>query len=316
MDLGILLVVLGGVGITIQNGQTAIMSQKCSFFVSILWIQCVQIIVTSVVWGIDSKFSFDGLSEVPWYLFSLGIVNVIFVYLITAAVLQVGNAVSVGCMLCAQTIFNVIVDEMGLFGFPVRRNSVLKSVGIALFILSIVFVSIESKNGKTDPESSKSEIHSDPEKQRSLKKRNRWVYFRAVLEALGSGLFLGVVTGMLSNFAIYTSPPLAAVTSAFQGIIISAIMIVIQWKETNFQWDMPWWVKPNGILAAYFFVLVSYISPKYGAQVFFGIFNCCQLTSAVFADHFGLLGFKKRMGLWQVIGIIGIIGSTVLMSLF
>jgi transporter family-2 protein len=317
MDLGILLVALGGVGITIQNGQTAIMSQKLSFFVSMLWIQCVQLIVTLIVWGIDSKFSLSGITEVPWYLYTIGVVNVIFVYLITKAVLEVGNAVSVGCMLSSQTIFNILVDELGMFGFPVRRNSILKSVGIALFVVSIAIVSIESKNGKKGRESSNVVKDSDMEKQTTApKKRSRWVYFRAVLQALSSGILLGVMSGMLSNFAIYTSPPFAAVTSALQGILLSAIMIVIQWKDTHFQWDMPWWVKPNGILAAYFFVLVSYISPRYGAQVFFAIFNCCQVTSAVFADHFGLLGFKKPMGPWQVVGILGIIGSTALMSLF
>jgi uncharacterized membrane protein YdcZ (DUF606 family) len=334
MDASVILLIIGGIGLTFQNGQTAIMSKKCSFFVSIGYVQAIQMLVTLATWGIDSQFSTAGIEKVPLYAHFAGVANVLFLYLITDAIIQIGNAIPSGCMLSAQTLFNILIDEMGWFGFEKRSNSVWKSIGISAFILSIMILSIqprhttvadknslELKGGDTNDE----EMVRDVEETKT-KKNRLWITARSILFSILSGIVLGCISGFMSVYATYTTPSLGAFTSASSGTLICLLLVSIQTilsskTESNISRpsfdirSLPWWVRLNGLFSAFYFLMVSFVAPRYGAQLFFGIVNTCQLVSAVLADHFMVFGFGTRASIWQVVGSVGILGSMVIMLL-
>lgn len=82
----------------------------------------------------------ETLSTVPWWVFSAGLVGLVFVLVGVTAAPVTGALVFIVCVITGQLLGALVTDHFGLFGVAVRHVSAARLVGLALVLAGAVLV--------------------------------------------------------------------------------------------------------------------------------------------------------------------------------
>lgn len=77
-------------------------------------------------------FNMSNLSQIPWYAFLGGVLNVLIIYAVVRTIPQVGVGNATTAIVVAQILTAVLVDALGAFGMKKYEFQYLDLLGIAL----------------------------------------------------------------------------------------------------------------------------------------------------------------------------------------
>ncbi|MEQ8174439.1 MAG: DMT family transporter [Syntrophomonadaceae bacterium] len=80
-------------------------------------------------------FNLYQLSQVPWYAFLGGILNVLIIYGVVKTIPQVGVGNATTAIIVAQILTAVVIDSLGAFGMKKYEFQYLDLLGIALLAI-------------------------------------------------------------------------------------------------------------------------------------------------------------------------------------
>ena len=138
------------------------------------------------------------------------------------------------------------------------------------------------------------------------------------LLALIAGVALSTQGGINAQLrTIVGNPAIASLVSFFIGAL--ALMIYVMAFQPSSLGSISnlssasWHKWTGGILGALFVTMVIIIAPKIGSANMIGLIVAGQIISALFFDHFGMLGFAQHSINWaRIIGSVLLIGGVFL----
>jgi transporter family-2 protein len=138
------------------------------------------------------------------------------------------------------------------------------------------------------------------------------------LLALAAGVALSAQGGINAQLrTVLGNPAIASLVSFFIGAL--ALMIyIVAFQPSSFgsisNLDGASWYKwTGGILGALFVTMVIIIAPRIGSANMVALIVAGQIVSALFFDHFGMLGFAQHSINWgRIIGSVMLIGGVFL----
>lgn len=80
------------------------------------------------------------ITEVPWYLYSGGLVGSIFIFGALFALPKVGSAGFFALVVFGQMLMTAIVDHYGLMGMPVHKVDLYRVLGILFLLTGCYFI--------------------------------------------------------------------------------------------------------------------------------------------------------------------------------
>ncbi|MEN6389255.1 MAG: DMT family transporter [Syntrophomonas sp.] len=80
-------------------------------------------------------FNLEQLSQVPWYAFLGGILNVLIIYGVVKTIPQVGVGNATTAIIVTQILTAVLIDGLGAFGMKKYEFQYLDLLGIALLAI-------------------------------------------------------------------------------------------------------------------------------------------------------------------------------------
>jgi bacterial/archaeal transporter family-2 protein len=82
----------------------------------------------------------DQIQQIPWYLWTGGILGTI--YLTTTIILAplLGAATMIGLIVAGQMLASIFLDNFGLVGFPVHPLSFWRAIGAILLIAGVALI--------------------------------------------------------------------------------------------------------------------------------------------------------------------------------
>lgn len=100
------------------------------------------------------------------------------------------------------------------------------------------------------------------------------------------------------------------------GYIAASLFVGIGLPDGGKVAALPWWAWIGGLLGASYVLAMVLFAEKLGAAVFTGLTVTAGLTTSVFLDHFGLVGFQQHSaGVWRIVGAMLMVGGVALISL-
>ena len=86
------------------------------------------------------RWNFNELSELPWWVWTGGLLGAFFVIVMITLAPRLGAATLIGLVLTGQMITALVLDNYGLLGFPVQKLSFLRLTGAILLIAGVVLI--------------------------------------------------------------------------------------------------------------------------------------------------------------------------------
>lgn len=80
-------------------------------------------------------FNLEQLSQVPWYAFLGGVLNVLIIYGVVKTIPQVGVGNATTAIIVAQILTAILIDGLGAFGMKKIEFQYLDLLGIALLAI-------------------------------------------------------------------------------------------------------------------------------------------------------------------------------------
>jgi transporter family-2 protein len=141
-----------------------------------------------------------------------------------------------------------------------------------------------------------------------------------VLLALVAGACLPTQAGINAQLNLWTrSPVLAAAISFAVGTAalgLYALMTRVPVPAVTGLYRQPWWIWTGGFLGAFFVASTVVLAPRMGAASMVALIIGGQMTTSLFLDHYGLLGYDLQpITLWRVLGICLIVCGVLLIRL-
>lgn len=313
MDITILLVILGGILIAVQNAQNSTLGSKTTFPVAATFISVFDLILALTVWLCYSPSANYDLNEIPWYAWLGGSLNMLLIITVAMSVSKLGLQIVNCCLVSMQMITSVLLDNYGIM-VEQRQATFLRIVGLFLSILAIILVSFDFDKKK----------YNDIEKQVPKHRKKVDMYWFAMFVcALMSGVAISLSGGMLTKYAMYTSGLFSTVMGIATGLIPIILIFLV-----DFFWNgnrvsikdlksVPWWAYTGCIFNTYYAIIVAFLVSRFGASTFFGISVVAQIPTGLICDHYGLFGLqKKKIRLSQFIGAILMVVSIILVSVY
>jgi transporter family-2 protein len=318
------LVALSSCLVTIQNGQNARLGTISSPLFSAACIYLIQIFVSGIFYIFYQIDSF----EAPLWAYLGGPIMAIFIISIGITTEILGQALSISCMLTTQMIMGAVVDNFGLFGIPVLKLTIVRTILIAISILAVILISFDptKKQGKVFPG-----IETDAvvnivakEEREGMKIPKRQTHIKRsvmVAVALSNGILLTVGSSIIGALGNFTSGSYSSFLSSVLGFSIILVLLIIDTfvMKNTFSFTLmfkkaEWWVYLIGWAGGLYTIVLSYLLPGFGASLFFGISNSFQIITAMVCDHFGLFGVaKSKVTTLGFLGAIAIMISTILL---
>jgi len=143
-----------------------------------------------------------------------------------------------------------------------------------------------------------------------------------ILLALVAGLTIptqaGINAELTANWA--RSPILAATVSFFVGTVGLIVYVVLTRIPVPALTDIgrsPWWIWIGGLLGAFFVSTTIFLAPKLGATTMTAVILAGQMTTSLYLDHFGLLGYPEHAASpGRIAGVLMIAGGAIMVRIF
>lgn len=78
--------------------------------------------------------SYKKVAEIPWYLFTGGIIGSAFIFGAVFALPKMGSSEFFGQIVLGQLLMTLIVDHYGVFGLPIHKIDGIRIIGISLLV--------------------------------------------------------------------------------------------------------------------------------------------------------------------------------------
>lgn len=139
------------------------------------------------------------------------------------------------------------------------------------------------------------------------------VYWALLAMALVSGALMPLQAGINGLLAKEVSSVLNAATISFlvgtSALLVLALIQRDGVSVATFK-NLHWWHWAGGLMGAFFVFTAAFVAPRIGALLFMALVLLGQLSSAVFFDHQGWVGFKEvPINLGKIAGLLLILGG-------
>jgi len=84
--------------------------------------------------------AFQTLTQLPWWLWSGGLLGAFLVVVTILLVPKLGAATLMGCMIAGQMLASLLLDHYGIVGYPVHPATVWRVIGVALVVSGVVMI--------------------------------------------------------------------------------------------------------------------------------------------------------------------------------
>ncbi len=122
------------------------------------------------------------------------------------------------------------------------------------------------------------------------------VYWSLLAMAFVSGALVPLQAGINGLLAKQVSSVLNAATVSFiVGALALLVLALLQRDAVSIESlkGLHWWHWAGGLLGAFFVFTAAFVAPRIGAVLFMALVLLGQLSSAVFLDHQGWIGYKE-----------------------
>ncbi len=139
------------------------------------------------------------------------------------------------------------------------------------------------------------------------------IYWSLLVMAFISGALMPLQAGINGLLAKEVSSVLNAATISFL-VGAAALLILALWQRDAVSIGslkgLHWWHWAGGLLGAFFVFTAAFVAPRIGALLFMALVLLGQLSSAVFLDHQGWVGFKEMpINLGKIAGLLLILSG-------
>lgn len=139
------------------------------------------------------------------------------------------------------------------------------------------------------------------------------IYWSLLAMAFVSGALMPLQAGINGLLAKEVSSVLNAATISFLVGTV-ALLILALWQRDAVSIGslkgLHWWHWAGGLLGAFFVFTAAFVAPRIGALLFMALVLLGQLSSAVFLDHQGWVGFKEvPISLGKIAGLLLILSG-------
>lgn len=146
MQIGIvLLLILGGIGLTVQGAVNArlraavgapVVSALISFGVG------AAALALMLVFGVlgRGRVSLSELAGNPWWMWIGGLFGAFYVVLAVVGVPRVGTAVVISCAVFGQMVAALVLDSQGWLGVPRAPLSLWRIAGAVLVVAGVLLI--------------------------------------------------------------------------------------------------------------------------------------------------------------------------------
>ncbi len=139
------------------------------------------------------------------------------------------------------------------------------------------------------------------------------IYWSLLAMAFVSGALMPLQAGINGLLAKEVSSALNAATISFLvGTVVLLILALLQRDSVSIDTfkGLHWWHWAGGMLGAFFVFTAAFVAPKIGALLFMALVLLGQLSSALFLDHQGWVGYKEiPINLGKMAGLVLILGG-------
>lgn len=139
------------------------------------------------------------------------------------------------------------------------------------------------------------------------------IYWSLLAMAFVSGALMPLQAGINGLLAKEVSSALNAATISFLvGAMALLILALLQRDSVSVETfkSLHWWHWAGGMLGAFFVFTAAFVAPKIGALLFMALVLLGQLSSAIFLDHQGWVGYKEiPINIGKIAGLILILGG-------
>ena len=134
------------------------------------------------------------------------------------------------------------------------------------------------------------------------------IYWSLLAMAFVSGALMPLQAGINGLLAKEVSSALNAATISFLvGAMALLILALLQRDSVSVETfkSLHWWHWAGGMLGAFFVFTAAFVAPKIGALLFMALVLLGQLSSAIFLDHQGWVGYKEiPINIGKIAGLI------------
>src|SRR5690554_2205181 len=135
-----------------------------------------------------------------------------------------------------------------------------------------------------------------------------WLFFTMAFLA---GAFMPVQAGINGLLARELSSTLTAATISFLMGSLGLLVVLLLQRQSiplGANKQLQWWHLGGGRLGALFVFTAAFAAPRIGALMLMALVRAGQLTSALFLDHQGWLGFRElSITTGKVLGMVCIV---------
>lgn len=139
------------------------------------------------------------------------------------------------------------------------------------------------------------------------------LYWSLLAMAFISGALMPLQAGINGLLAKEVSSALNAATISFLvGTVALLILALLQRDSVSIETfkGLHWWHWAGGLLGAFFVFTAAFVAPKIGALLFMALVLLGQLSSAMFLDNQGWVGYKEvPINLGKIAGLFMILGG-------
>ncbi len=119
-----------------------------------------------------------------------------------------------------------------------------------------------------------------------------------ILLALGAGACLPTQAGINSRLNILMGSPILTAAVSFGvgtiSLMIHAVVTGARLPGLSRLGEAPWWLWSGGLLGAFLVASTVILAPRLGAGTMLSLIIAGQMTTSLFLDHFGLIGYTCR----------------------
>lgn len=80
------------------------------------------------------------ISTTPWWVWTGGVIGVTYIVIGISVAPKIGPAVLFSLVVTGQMLNSLVIDQFGLFGYPVHHISLLRLAGVALLVGGVVLI--------------------------------------------------------------------------------------------------------------------------------------------------------------------------------
>jgi len=84
--------------------------------------------------------AFQTLAQLPWWLWSGGLLGAFIVAVTILLVPKLGAATLMGCMIAGQMLASLLLDHYGIVGYSVHPATVWRVLGVVLVVVGVVMI--------------------------------------------------------------------------------------------------------------------------------------------------------------------------------